>query len=71
MATSRITQNFRVRWSDLGSPTSPGVYELFGLLVRVTQANIDAAKGKADAECDMICGATTERPVKCAIRAIR
>jgi hypothetical protein len=45
-----MPHTIKIRWSDLGLPTTPGSYGYRGRTVRVRQQDIERAKGNPDAE---------------------
>jgi hypothetical protein len=44
-----VARIIKIRWSDLGSPTAPGVYLFRGIKVRVRLRDIEVAKGNPNA----------------------
>ena len=46
---------FRILWSDIGCPITPGRYLFQGRPVAVLQAHIEAAKNDPDTICKVIC----------------
>jgi hypothetical protein len=50
-----MTEQFEIRWSDLGSPAEPGMYVYRGDMVWVKPEHIESAGGNPDAVCTMNC----------------
>ena len=44
-----MTEQFKIRWSDLGLPTKPCEMDYIGNWVIVTETDIERAKGNPDA----------------------
>jgi len=44
-----MTEQFKIRWSDLGLPTRPCEMDYIGNWVIVTETDIERAKGNPDA----------------------
>jgi hypothetical protein len=66
-----MIRQFEIRWSDLGCPTAPDLYDYKGKPVLVTRSNIQDAQNNPDAICTVICATPVSGPETCAVGEIK
>ena len=65
-----MSDRLKIRWSELGCPTEPGMYAYQGDPIRVTRTHIEAARENADAICIVVRLKPFIGPMSCVLSSI-